>query len=131
VVRTQTQASGYYRNDAQTRESFRGGWFHTGDLGLIDEHKRVHVLERVAAVTTLHGGLLICPSKLEALYESSRAVQNVFVWGDRTRSRVVAVVQPSGTGRADADTIRADFVRIGMHYAPAHLTRPLPVYQPL
>jgi carnitine-CoA ligase len=39
--------AGYYRDDAATAHAWRGGWFHTGDLGLIDEDGCLHFSGRV------------------------------------------------------------------------------------
>ena len=37
---------GYLKNDKATREVFEGGWFHTGDLGVLDEHGYVIIKDR-------------------------------------------------------------------------------------
>jgi fatty-acyl-CoA synthase len=37
---------GYLKNEAATKESFAGGWFHTGDLGVLDEHGYVIIKDR-------------------------------------------------------------------------------------
>jgi fatty-acyl-CoA synthase len=37
---------GYLKNEQATKESFAGGWFHTGDLGVLDEHGYVIIKDR-------------------------------------------------------------------------------------
>ncbi len=37
VHRSPHATLGYYRDEEKTAEAFRGGWFHSGDLGVIDE----------------------------------------------------------------------------------------------
>jgi fatty-acyl-CoA synthase len=37
---------GYLKNEKATKDAFAGGWFHTGDLGVLDEHGYVIIKDR-------------------------------------------------------------------------------------
>jgi fatty-acyl-CoA synthase len=37
---------GYLKNEKATNEAFEGGWFHTGDLGVVDAHGYVIIKDR-------------------------------------------------------------------------------------
>jgi fatty-acyl-CoA synthase len=37
---------GYFHDDARTQAAFEGGWFHSGDLGVIDEEGYITVVDR-------------------------------------------------------------------------------------
>ena len=47
IVHRSPQATlGYYRDPEKTAEAFRNGWFHSGDLGVMDAEGRVTVVDR-------------------------------------------------------------------------------------
>ncbi|MDY6935517.1 MAG: AMP-binding protein [Spirochaetota bacterium] len=46
VVRSPTTMLGYYKEEEKTRETFRGGWHHTGDLAIMDEERYYYFVDR-------------------------------------------------------------------------------------
>jgi long-chain acyl-CoA synthetase len=60
---------GYYKNEAATREAFRSGWFHTGDLGYRDEEGFFYIVDRKSDMI-IRGGENIYPREIdEVLYQ--------------------------------------------------------------
>ena len=47
VIHSDALMTGYWNNEAATRETLRGGFLHTGDIGEIDEHGFVFVVDRL------------------------------------------------------------------------------------
>src|SRR5262249_52864614 len=48
VISSPTVTDGYLNDPDRTAAVLRGGWWHSGDVGLLDERGRVHILDRQA-----------------------------------------------------------------------------------
>jgi acyl-CoA synthetase (AMP-forming)/AMP-acid ligase II len=46
LVRSTTQLDGYWNNTAASLDAIRNGWYHTGDIGVQDEHGYVFLIDR-------------------------------------------------------------------------------------
>lgn len=96
-----TLAKGY-RNAVAADPFAEPGWFHTDDVGGLDESGRLTVLGRFDdAIST--GGLTVMPQLVEAALATHAAVAQCAVFGvadDRLGQRVVAAIMPSPGLRA-------------------------------
>ncbi|MCB0271996.1 MAG: AMP-binding protein [Bdellovibrionales bacterium] len=61
---------GYYKNDEQTQNVIRDGWFHTGDIAQIDSENRIKILGRINNVIIPSSGHNIVPEPLEEFFTS-------------------------------------------------------------
>jgi fatty-acyl-CoA synthase len=96
VHRSPHATLGYYRDEARTAEAFRGGWFHSGDLGYVDEDGRLHVVDRKKDMIKTGGENVASREVEEAVYELE-GVAEVAVFGvshPRWVEAVAAVVVP-------------------------------------
>lgn len=64
VVRGHNIMKGYYKRPEATAEAMRNGWFHTGDIGVIDEEGYLSIVDRKKEMI-LRGGYNIYPRELE------------------------------------------------------------------
>jgi len=60
---------GYWDKPEDTAEAFKGGWFHSGDLGYKDEEGYVFIVDRINDVVNTGGVLVASRDVEEALYE--------------------------------------------------------------
>ncbi|GAA1587293.1 fatty acyl-CoA synthetase [Leucobacter aridicollis] len=69
VHRSPQLALGYWNAPEQTAEAFRGGWFHSGDLGVFDEDGRLRIVDRSKDMINTGGENVASREVEEALYE--------------------------------------------------------------
>ncbi|GMJ01018.1 LONG-CHAIN ACYL-COA SYNTHASE 1, ECERIFERUM 8 [Hibiscus trionum] len=91
-VRGKTIFSEYYKNPELTRESFKDGWFHTGDIGQILPNGVVKIIDRKKNLIKLSQGEYVALEHLENVYGVTPIVDDVWVYGNSFKSMLVAVV---------------------------------------
>ena len=56
---------GYYKNEDATKESLKDGWYHTGDLGIMDENNNVFIKGRSKNMLLSANGQNVYPEEIE------------------------------------------------------------------
>lgn len=110
VVRSASMATGYWNEGEATATDFRGGYWHSGDLGFRDEAMRLHFAGRRKEMI-LRAGQNISPIQIEEVLRLHPAVHDVAVWGlpDAVLGQLIAAwVVPKAP--VSAEELR-DFVR--------------------
>jgi fatty-acyl-CoA synthase len=68
----------YWEKEEETEQVFRGGWFHSGDLGKMDEDGYIFVVDRIKDVINT-GGVLVASREVEDVLYDHPAVAEVAV----------------------------------------------------
>jgi fatty-acyl-CoA synthase len=95
IMRGNNVMAGYYADPAATAHAFRGGWFHSGDLGVMHPDGYIEIRDRSKDVV-ISGGENISTIEVEQALMSHPAVLDVAVigipddkWGERPKAFVV------------------------------------------
>jgi fatty-acyl-CoA synthase len=95
VTRSHGVMLGYWKNPEATMEAIRGGWLHTGDMGTIDEHGYIDIVDRKKDII-ISGGENISSIEVEgALYEHPSVLEAAVIavphekWGETPHAFVV------------------------------------------
>ena len=95
VARGPRLMKGYWNREEATKETLRGGWLYTGDLGYWDEDGYIFLSGR-AKDFIKRGGEMIAPEEVEQIIMSHPGVDEAAIigiydveWGERVRAIVV------------------------------------------
>ncbi|MFE0425952.1 AMP-dependent synthetase/ligase [Streptomyces sp. NPDC058953] len=73
---------GYWNNEAATAEALRDGWFHTGDIGTLDEDGYLAITGRKKEILVTAGGKNVAPAVIEDRIRAHALIAECMVVGD-------------------------------------------------
>lgn len=120
LVRGPSVFQGYYKNAEETQKSLtEDGWFHSGDVGKIDNLGRIYIIDRVKNMFKLAQGEYVGPERIEALYQSaSSLITQIFIDGSSLETYLVGIV--GITPETYSSFLGQDF---GIHIKPDEIHR--------
>jgi len=108
VHRSPQLLSGYFRDEERTRAAFAGGWFHSGDLAIVDDEGYISIVDRKKDMIKTGGENVASREVEEAIYRMP-GVSEVAVIGlphPHWIEAVTAIVVPkAGHAVSDQDVI--------------------------
>jgi fatty-acyl-CoA synthase len=118
LVRSAGLSVGYWNNEAATRQVFRDGWLHTGDLGVLDERGNLTFIDRLKDII-ISGGLNI----------SAMEVESVIAEIDGVKEVVVLPVEDAQFGETPLAVIHGDAAKVSVAAIIAHCNQHLSNYK--
>jgi long-chain acyl-CoA synthetase len=124
VVRGENVMLGYRNQPEETADAMRCGWYHTGDLGRMDEDGYFFIVDRKKDMIIV-GGLNVYPREIEEVLYSHPAVLDAAVLGvpDRKRGEepIAVVALKPGQEVTGLDLIRYCRERLANYKIPRHV----------
>jgi long-chain acyl-CoA synthetase len=116
LVRGENVTTGYFEAQAETAAAFQDGWFHTGDIGEMDESGRLFIKGRKKEMIVTPEGLNVFPDDLERVLNEIDGVRESAVVGVTTggEERPYAVVV-TGEGADTQQILREANQRLEEH----------------
>jgi fatty-acyl-CoA synthase len=112
VMRGDNVMVGYYRDLEATQEAFKGGWFHSGDLGVVHPDGYVELRDRLKDVI-ISGGENIATIEVEQALSAHPSVSEAAVVAapDERWGEVPVAFVTAGGGEAPEEDVLRDFAR--------------------
>jgi fatty-acyl-CoA synthase len=124
VHRSPHLMTGYYKDEERTKEAFRGGWFHSGDLATIDDEGFISVVDRKKDMIKTGGENVASREVEEAIYrlEGVSEVAVIGVPHPHWVEAVVAVVVPkAGAALGEKEVLKHAHAVLAAFKAPKRI----------
>ena len=83
---------GYYKDEEQTNEVLKDGYFHTGDIGEIDAEGFLKITDRKKEMFKTSGGKYVCPQPIENAIKESPYIEQLMVIGENQKHASAFIV---------------------------------------
>jgi len=83
---------GYYKEPEKTAEVMTGEWFHTGDIGMVDDDGFLKITDRKKQMFKTSGGKYIAPQPIENGMKESHLIEQAMVIGDGKKFPAALIV---------------------------------------
>ena len=104
ITRGPNLMQGYYKKKAVTKEVIKDGWFHTGDIGSIDDDGFLKITDRKKDIIVTSGGKNVAPQNIETILLADTMISQVMVYGDRRKYLTALIVPDMETLEKVAET---------------------------
>jgi len=81
LVRGPNVALGYWKNPEATAAAFKDGWYHTGDLGYLNDNGHLYLKGRKKNLIVLANGMNVYPEDIENALQTNPVVKDAAVFG--------------------------------------------------
>ena len=98
---------GYLGRPEETAAVMRGGWFHSGDYGVVDDEGWLYITGRETNIIVTKTGKNVFPEELEAELNNSEYISELMVYAAEDKKRGGALI--SAQIRPDYEKIAAEF----------------------
>lgn len=85
---------GYYKDPEKTKEVMSGDFFHTEDIGELDEDGFLFITDRKKQLFKTSGGKYVAPQLIENTMKQSRFIEQIMVMGEGEKMPT-ALIQPN------------------------------------
>ncbi len=86
LVKGDNVMKGYYKDPEKTKESIdEEGWFHTGDIGELDDTNMLRITDRKKEIFKLSGGKYVAPQMIENVLKESMFIEQLMVIGENQK----------------------------------------------
>ncbi len=95
LMKGPSQMIGYFKDPEKTAEAIDAdGWFHTGDIGEIQEHNILKITDRKKEIFKLSTGKYIAPQLIENIFKESNFIDQLMIVGENEKY-AAAIICPA------------------------------------
>jgi len=91
LIRSTTLMMGYYENEEATNEVIEDGWFHSGDVGYLDEDGFIFITGRSKNVIVTQNGKNIYPEEIELMLGEVKEIKECIVYGKEDKGKELKI----------------------------------------